>query len=117
MLYEIFKDADALDRFRLAANGLDIKYLRTEEAKGLMAFAKNLIGQMQGIKPVDTPDRYLIVVDMQNDFITGALGTKEAEYMVNAAAKKPENIPVMCFFQWIPIQKIIFLLRKESCCR
>lgn len=28
-------------------------------------------------------DRYLIVIDMQNDFVTGALGTKEAE----AAAK------------------------------
>ena len=98
LLYEIFKDADALDRFRLAANGLDIKYLRTEEAKGLMAFAKNLIGQMQGIKPVDTPDRYLIVVDMQNDFITGALGTKEAEYMVNAAAKKAREYPGHVFF-------------------
>ena len=30
----------------------------------------------------------LIVVDMQNDFITGALGTKEAEAIVPAAASK-----------------------------
>ena len=53
VLYKIFKDADALDRFRLSANGLDIKFLRTEEAKGMVTFAKNLICQMQGIKPVE----------------------------------------------------------------
>ena len=93
LLYEIFKDADALDRFRLASNGLDIKFLRTEEAKGLVDFAKNLICQMQGIKPVKNPDRYLIVVDMQNDFVTGVLGTKEAEHIVNAAVKKAREYP------------------------
>ena len=32
--------------------------------------------------------RYLIVVDMQNDFVTGALGTHEAEAIVGAAAAK-----------------------------
>lgn len=42
---------------------------------------------MQGIKPVKNPDRYLIVVDMQNDFVTGVLGTKEAEHIVNSAVK------------------------------
>lgn len=31
---------------------------------------------------------YLIVVDMQNDFVTGALGTKEAEAIVPAAARR-----------------------------
>lgn len=30
LLYQIFKDADALDRFRLGPNALDAKYLRTE---------------------------------------------------------------------------------------
>ena len=43
---------------------------------------------MQGIKPVESPDCYLIVVDMQNDFVSGALGTKEAESIVNAVANK-----------------------------
>ncbi len=34
---------------------------------------------------------YLIVVDMQNDFITGALGTKEAEKIVPKVRNKIEN--------------------------
>lgn len=40
LLYQIFKDADALDRFRLGAGGLDIKYLRTDEARSLYHYAK-----------------------------------------------------------------------------
>lgn len=32
--------------------------------------------------------KLLVVVDMQNDFVTGALGTKEAEAIVPAAAEK-----------------------------
>ncbi len=32
--------------------------------------------------------KYLIVVDMQNDFITGSLGTKEAQAIVPAVVKK-----------------------------
>ena len=40
VLYEIFKDADALDRFRLGPDGLDIKYLRTDEARLLYNFVK-----------------------------------------------------------------------------
>lgn len=40
LLYQIFKDADALDRFRLGPDGLDIKYLRTEEAGALYSYAK-----------------------------------------------------------------------------
>lgn len=43
LLYQIFKDADALDRFRLGDNGLDVKFLRTEEARGLVDFAKDLL--------------------------------------------------------------------------
>ena len=34
---------------------------------------------------------YLIVVDMQNDFVTGALGTKEAEKIVPNVKSKIEN--------------------------
>ena len=32
--------------------------------------------------------KILVVVDMQNDFIDGALGTKEAEAIVENVAKK-----------------------------
>lgn len=42
LLYYIFKDADALDRFRLGPNGLDIRYLRTSEGKSLCRYAEQL---------------------------------------------------------------------------
>ena len=40
LLYYIFKDADALDRFRLGPNGLDIRYLRTAEGKSFYRYAE-----------------------------------------------------------------------------
>lgn len=43
LLYQIFKDADALDRFRLGPDGLNAKFLRTEEARRLVDFAKELL--------------------------------------------------------------------------
>lgn len=43
LLYQIFKDADALDRFRLGPDGLDVNFLRTEEARGLVEYAKELL--------------------------------------------------------------------------
>ena len=42
LLYQIFKDSDALDRFRLGPDGLDVRYLRTEEAKSLYDYAKSI---------------------------------------------------------------------------
>ena len=38
--------------------------------------------------------RCLIVVDMQNDFIAGALGSKEAQSIVKAVKRKIEEIPI-----------------------
>ncbi len=43
LIYKIFKDADALDRFRLGADGLDVSYLRTRAAMELIGFARNLV--------------------------------------------------------------------------
>ena len=43
LLYQIFKDADALDRFRLGPDALDARYLRTTEAKELVDFSKVLL--------------------------------------------------------------------------
>ncbi|TWE09182.1 hypothetical protein FB550_1011214 [Neobacillus bataviensis] len=43
LLYQIFKDADALDRFRLGPDALNVNFLRTEEAYGLVDFAKYLL--------------------------------------------------------------------------
>lgn len=43
LLYQIFKDADALDRFRLGPDALAVNMLRTEEAHKLVGFAKYLL--------------------------------------------------------------------------
>lgn len=34
LLYDIFKDADALDRWRISPTALDVRYLRTDWAPG-----------------------------------------------------------------------------------
>ncbi|MBD5354879.1 MAG: hypothetical protein HDR85_08270 [Bacteroides sp.] len=43
-LYAIFKDADALDRWRLGRWGLDEKYLRTPSSHRLVGKARELVG-------------------------------------------------------------------------
>lgn len=43
LLYQLFKDADALDRFRLGPEGLDVNYLRTSYAKELVEFSQTLL--------------------------------------------------------------------------
>lgn len=42
-LYAIFKDADALDRWRLGNRGLDTRFLRTDEAKRIVDEAHRLV--------------------------------------------------------------------------
>lgn len=42
-LYEIFKDADALDRWRLGDRGLDTRFLRTPEAREMTRFARRVV--------------------------------------------------------------------------
>lgn len=42
-LYQIFKDADALDRFRLGPWGLNKRFLRNGDSVELMDFARNLV--------------------------------------------------------------------------
>ncbi len=43
LLYSIFKDADALDRWRLGSLGLDPKYLRTDAARRRVDFAREVV--------------------------------------------------------------------------
>lgn len=49
LLYQIFKDADALDRFRLGPDAMNIHFLRTEEAYELVHFAKDLLQKSREI--------------------------------------------------------------------
>ena len=43
MIYRIFKDSDGLDRIRLGESGLDVRYLRTDCARGMLDFARALL--------------------------------------------------------------------------
>ena len=44
-LYEIFKDSDALDRWRLGRRGLDPKFLRNPEAKQMSEYAHHIVNE------------------------------------------------------------------------
>ena len=105
-LYRAFKDADGLDRVRLALNvdsperynmpavTLDPRYLRLETSKNLIPLAQQLLAASQGpgTTPADETDEparpYLVVVDVQNDFVTDALGTPEAQAALPAMIDK-----------------------------
>ena len=52
----------------------------------------------------------LLVIDMQNDFINGALGTKEAEAIVPFVKDK-------IFSPVIRMERIIWIRRREKICR
>ena len=56
--------------------------------------------------------KYLIVVDMQNDFIDGALGTREAQAIVPKVLEKSGILRVQSFLPGIPTKKIIWKPRK-----
>lgn len=49
------------------------------------------------------PRKVLIVVDMQNDFITGPLGTPEARAIVPAVANKIETLHQKNLFKQLPM--------------
>lgn len=46
-LYRVFKDSDALDRFRLGLDGLDIRFLRNCEALELVELAKEIQSKLE----------------------------------------------------------------------
>lgn len=48
LLYRLFKDADALDRFRFGPNALDERYLRTDAARALRPSAKTFVLRLCG---------------------------------------------------------------------
>ena len=64
--------------------------------------------------------RILIVVDMQNDFVTGALGSEDAQKILPGVRAKidayhKEDAEVI--FTRVPMEKIICRQMKESICR
>lgn len=61
-VYHDFKDADALDRLRLGPWALDKKFLRTEQAVGLMEFAQDLVNRTMD------PEEYKKIMDATRPF-------------------------------------------------
>jgi hypothetical protein len=47
-LYDLFKDADALDRWRISPTALDTRYLRTPWSGPLVQYAKDLVKETVG---------------------------------------------------------------------
>ena len=94
-ILRIFKDADGLDRLRLNETALDMRYIRTEPAKQMRSFAEELLlaSQDSGTWPTDSPvlQPYLVVVDVQHDFVSGALGTAEAQEALGRMVEKARN--------------------------
>lgn len=61
--------------------------------------------------------KVLVVVDMQNDFIDGALGTPEAQAIVPKVVKKIEEFDGEVCGHKTPILMITSKRKKEDCCR
>lgn len=103
-LYEIFKDADALDRWRLGRRGLDPHFLRTEPAKEMVDYARHLVNEtipkaelaateakvnciMEQVEKGRNDGKILLIIDPQIDFINGTLPVPGAEEAMNKLAE------------------------------
>lgn len=58
--------------------------------------------------------KVLVVVDMQNDFIDGSLGTKEAEGIVQNVVDKINSLTAKSQLHLIRMERIISTRRKEK---
>lgn len=56
-LYDIFKDSDALDRWRLGSHGLDPKYLRTDKARSMTDFSRRIVSDTMPAELLDDIER------------------------------------------------------------
>ena len=94
-LLRIFKDADGLDRLRMSTEALNADFLRVPQSPKLRSFATKLLQLSRdlGAWPTDDPSkrRYLVVVDVQRDFVDGALGTPEAIEALPRMIEKVRN--------------------------
>lgn len=62
----------------------------------------------------------LIVIDMQNDFVTGSLGNKDAQMIVPNVKLRLKSMQIAetgSFLQEIPTGRIIWIHQRERSCR
>ena len=60
--------------------------------------------------------KFLIVVDMQKDFVNGALGTPEAAAIVPRVAEKIQSFPAKSLSRWTPMKRTISKRRRGRSC-
>lgn len=58
--------------------------------------------------------KLLVVIDMQNDFIDGALGTKEAEAIVDHVVAKIKEYPIDCIYATRDTHQADYLETQEG---
>ena len=100
-LYDIFKDADALDRWRLGIYGLDTRFLRTSPAKEMVDLSRKLVEDTMShdlrlwiadkVEQTLNKNKLLMVVDPQVDFIIGTLPVPGAREAMESLAKYIES--------------------------
>ena len=64
--------------------------------------------------------KILVVIDMQNDFITGTLGSKEAQRLCQMLRRKSKNMQIEVTGLFLPeilMGKIIWKRQKERNCQ
>ncbi len=94
LVYKILKDSDNLDRLRISLDALDMSYIRLPYSQTLWQYSHDMLlaSQSEGTREGDAagPDarRWLVVVDVQNDFVDAALGTPEAQAALPAMVEK-----------------------------
>lgn len=64
-LYAIFKDADALDRWRLGSRGLDPKFLRTDKARSMTDYSYRIVKETIPAELLDKIEK--TVTDLRAD--------------------------------------------------
>lgn len=67
-LYEIFKDADALDRWRLGSKGLDPKFLRTSPAKRMTDYSHRIILKTIPAEQLNEIEQEVEAIIRQHDY-------------------------------------------------
>ena len=56
----------------------------------------------------------LVIVDVQNDFVSGALGTEEAQQILPKVIKRQKAFRERLSLLWILMEKIIWRLRRAG---
>ncbi len=96
-VFKVFKDADALDRWRLGNKGLDTRFLRTDAARSMVDTARELVAATAAYDITDMERRIasrsdrshamLLIVDPQTDFVDGSLPVAGARVAITALAE------------------------------